>query len=92
MKELNVDYKMASKALGERLKKILSALISHEQTACVKDRFICETGRLISDIIEVSDVFNIEGFLGTMDIKKVFDSLHRSFLLAVLKTLVLVQR
>ena len=47
MKELNVDYKMASKALAERLKKILSALISHEQTAYVKDRLICETGRLI---------------------------------------------
>ena len=55
---LNVDYKIASKALAERLKKTLPVLISHEQTAYyVKDRFICETGRLISDIIEVSDVF-----------------------------------
>ena len=60
-------------------------MISHEQTAYVKDRFICETGRLISDIIEVSDVFNIDGFLVTMDIEKTFDSLNHSFLLAVLK-------
>ena len=48
-------------------------------------RFICYTGRLISDIIEVSGVFNIDGFLVTMDIEKAFDSLNHSFLLAVLK-------
>ena len=82
---LNVDYKIASKALAERLKKILPVLISHEQTAYVNGRFICETGRLISDIIEVSGVFNIKGFLVTMDIEKAFDSLNHSFLLAVLK-------
>ena len=71
---LNVDYKIASKAFAERLKKILPVLISHEQT-----------GRLISDITEVSDVFNIDGFLVTIDIEKAFDSLNHSFLLAVLK-------
>ena len=60
-------------------------MISHEQTAYVNGRFICETGRLISDLIEVSDVFNINGFLVTMDIEKTFDSLNHSFLLAVLK-------
>ena len=60
-------------------------MISHEQTAYVKDRFISETGRLISDIIEVSDVFNIDGFLVTIDIEKASDSLKLSFLLAVLK-------
>ena len=66
-------------------------MISHEQTAYVKDRFICKTSILISDIIEVSDVFNIDGFLVTMDVEKAFDSLNHSFLLAVLKNLVLVQ-
>ena len=41
---------------------------------------------MISDITEVSDVFNTDGFLVTMDIEKAFDSLNSSFLLAVLKT------
>ena len=77
---LNVDCKIALKALAERLKKILPVLISHKQTAYVKDRFICETGsRLISDIIEVTDVFNTDYFLVTMDIEKVFDSLNSLF-------------
>ena len=78
---LNVDNKIASKALAERLKKILPVLISHKQTAYVKDRFICKTGRLIPDITEVSGVFNIDGFLGTTDIEKAFDSLNHSFFL-----------
>ena len=82
---LNDDYKITSKALAEKLKKILSVLISHEQTAYVKDRFICEAVRLISDVTEVGNVFNIDGFLVTMDIEKAFDSLNHSFLLAVLK-------
>ena len=82
---LNVDYKVASKVLAERLKKILPVLTSHEQTAYVNVKFIWETGRLISDIIEVSDVFNINGFLVTMDIERAFDSLNQSFFLAVLK-------
>ena len=66
-------------------KKILPVLISNEETAYVKDRFICETGRLITDIIKVSDFFNIDGFFVTMDIEKAFDSKNHSFLLAVLK-------
>ena len=60
-------------------------MISNEKTAYVKDRFICETGRLMSDIIEVSDVFNIDGFLVTMVIEKAYDSLNHPFLPAVLK-------
>ena len=36
-------------------------LIFSQQTAHVKNRFIEESGRLISDIIEISDWFNIEG-------------------------------
>ena len=47
---LNIDHKTAWKAVAERLKKILPVLISHEQRASVKDKFVCETGRWISDI------------------------------------------
>ena len=64
---------------------MLPLLISHKQTVYVKDRFIFETGRLVSDILEVSDVLNIDRFLVAMDIEKTFDSLNHSFLYAVLK-------
>ena len=82
---LNVDYKIISKALAKRLIILLPELISSEQTAYVKNRFIGESGRLISDIIEVTDLLKINGYLVTMDIEKAFDSLDHSFLLSVLK-------
>ena len=49
-------------------------------TNCLrKNRFTEESVTLISDITEISDWLNIEGFLVTMDIEKVFDSLDHDF-------------
>ena len=70
---LNVDYKIISKALALKLKKVLPNLISPQQMAYVENRFIGESGRLITDIIEITDSLNKEAFLVTMDIEKAFD-------------------
>ena len=80
-----MDYKIISKALASRLKKVLPNLISPQQTAYVKNRFIGESGRLIADVIEITDILNKEGFLVTMDIEKAFNSLDHTFLISVLK-------
>ena len=53
------------------MKEVLSSIISPCQTAYVKGRFIGETGRLISDIIDMTNILNIDGFLVTVDIEKV---------------------
>ena len=82
---LNVDLKIISKALSERLKKVLPLLISPSQTAYVKNRFIGESGRLISDILDVSNIEKLGGYLLTIDIEKAFDSLDHTFLFNVLK-------
>ena len=59
---LNVDTKIISKALSERLKNVLSSLISIQQTAYIKNRFIGEGRRLISDIVNICHRNNIRGF------------------------------
>ena len=51
---LNVDLKIISKALSEKLKKVLPDSISSQQTAYVKNRRIGESGRLISHVIEIA--------------------------------------
>ena len=48
------------------LKKVLPNLISPQQTAYVENRFIGERGRLTSNIIEITDILNKEGFLVTI--------------------------
>ena len=65
------------------LKNLLSSLTSTQQTACIKNRFIGEGGRLISDIVNICDRNNIGGLLVTIDIEKAFDSLDHKFIFAV---------
>ena len=76
---LNVDLKIISKALSEKLKNVLPDLISSQQTAYVKSRHIGESGRLISDVIEIAKIKKLDGFLVAMDIEKPFDSLDHDF-------------
>ena len=82
---LNIDTKLISKVLAGRLKNALPSLISSDQTAYVKGRFISEGGRLISDVLEICDKLQIKGFLTTVDIEKVFDSINHCFLINVLE-------
>ena len=67
------------------MKNVLPELISSNQTAYVKNWCISESGRLISDVIEMCDILDISGYLVTMDIEKAFDSLDHDFLLFALK-------
>ena len=40
---------------------------------------------MISDILEISNLLALEGFLVTVDIEKAFDSVNHCFLLQVLR-------
>ena len=71
---LNVDYKIASKALALRLKKVLSAVINNTQTGYVEGRFIGENIRLRSDILNFTVDQDIEGIALFIDFEKAFGS------------------
>ena len=80
-----MDYKIISKALASRLKKVLPNLISPQQTAYVEKKFIGESGRLIANTIEITVILNKERYLVATDIEKAFDSFDHTFLISVLK-------
>ena len=82
---LNTDLKIFSKALAAKLKSVFPSLITSQQTANAQNRYNGEAGRLISDILEISDKLSVDGYLVTVDIQKAFDSLDHEFLLVVLK-------
>ena len=74
-----------SKAIFNKVKAVLPTLISSQQAAYLKNRFIGECGSSIFDIIEISNRLNIDGFLITMDTEKALDSLEHDFLSSVLR-------
>ena len=84
---LNTDMKIISKVLSTRIKGVLPYLISSNQTAYVKNRFISKSGRLILDILEIAETLELEGFLVTRDVEKAFDSVDHCFLLQILRKL-----
>lgn len=83
---LNVDYKIATKALALRLKKVLPSIINNAQTGYIEGRFIGENIRLISDVIDFTAEQNLEGIALFIDFEKAFDSLEWEFLLKALDT------
>ena len=55
---LNIDVKLISKASAERLKNVLPEIMSPNQNASVKNRCISEGDRLISHLLEMSEILN----------------------------------
>ena len=80
-----MDVKIASKALVNRVKKVIPKLIAVDQTVYVKGRFIGESIRVINDLIEHIEHEGDEGILFSTDIEKAFDSVDHTFLFSTLK-------
>ena len=77
--------KLILKVLASRLKSVISTIVNQNQVAYVNNRFISESGRLISDVLEITNSLDIEGLLMTVDIEKAFDSINHSFLMCLLR-------
>ena len=83
---LNVDMKIASKALALRLEKILPEIIQADQYAYVKGRTIFDAIRTIDDIMEFTKIQQLSGLMVAFDFEKAFDSLSWSFLFRALQS------
>ena len=60
---LNCDYKIAAKAIANRLKKVIPKLVNRDQTGFIKRRFTGENIRLINGVINFAAAKNIPGLL-----------------------------
>ena len=79
MSLVNVDVKIGSKAIAQRLEKVLPYIIHHDQNAFVKGRTIFDAVRTISDIAEFTSARDYPGIMTAIDFEKAFDSLNWNF-------------
>ena len=84
---LNCDYKIAAKAIANRLKKVIPELVNSDQMGFIKGRFIGENIRLIDSVINFAGAKNIPGLLLFLDFEKAFDSLNWAFIQRTFKHL-----
>ena len=49
---INVDYKIATKTIANRVKSVITKIIDHSQTGFIKGRYIGENIRLLFEIID----------------------------------------
>ena len=83
---LNTDYKIATKAIANRIKKYLPNIINCSQTGFIKGRYIGENIRLVQETIEKLDDENMPGLLFFADFEKAFDSVSHKYIIECLKT------
>ena len=88
---INVDTKILSKILVNRMKKSLSKLIHLDQYAFVSERYIGEAVRLILDVLEYTTEKKIPGILFGADFESAFNSVnHILFYLNLVLTITIL--
>ncbi len=77
---LNVDYKILSKLLAQRVSAVLPSLISYDQIGCMKGRYIGQHIRQLWDVMIQTKRQHIPGFVISLDVEKAHDSTNWSFM------------
>ena len=80
----NVDYRILAFVLANRVQSVINDIVSHDQNAYIKNRYIGYNIRLVEDIIDYYERLQKSGMLVMLDFQKAFDSLEWNF---VFKTL-----
>ena len=82
---LNVDYKIVSKSLSLRLKRVLPFIIHTDQTCSVIGRSISDNVHLLRNVFDFVEQKNIRCAFINLDQAKAFDRVSTKYLLQVLQ-------
>ena len=84
---LNTTYKLISLCITNRLRPVLSRIISTEQKGFPEGRTIADCSRLMFDVIHSCQANNIDGLILLIDFQKAFNSLSWEYIRETLHTL-----
>ena len=82
---LNMDYKICTKVLANRLRRVISIVLSEDQTCGIPDRSIFENLFLIRDTIDFVNYKELSAAIISLDQEKAFDRVNHGFLHRVLE-------
>ena len=81
---LNVDYKIISTAIGNRIKRVIDSIISPSQTAYIRGRCIAENSRIVYDTISHVNQTKTSGVIMAADFEAAFETISWPYLRSVL--------
>ena len=81
---LNVDYKILSKVLTLRLRKVIGEIVHPDQTCSMPGRTIQDNIHLIRNIIEYTNSKNMSAAIISLDQSKAFDRVSHKYLISTL--------
>ena len=81
---MNVDYKIISKALANRLSKVIGKIVNIDQTCSIPGRNIQDNSHLFRNIIDYVNEKDIDCAFLTLHQAKAFDLVSHDFLFQVL--------
>ena len=81
---LAVDYKILSKVITNRLKRIMPNLVGEEQTCGVAGRKIHDNLMLLRDVIDYVNFDNLDAALVSVDQEKAFDRISWKYMFNIM--------
>ena len=78
-------YKIISKVLANRLKRVISGIISETQNAFVLDRQILDSVLIANECLDSRLKARVLGVLCKLDVEKTFDHVSWDFLVYMLQ-------
>ncbi|CAF0977242.1 unnamed protein product [Didymodactylos carnosus] len=82
---MNIDYKILSKVLSQRLRKVIATIVHYDQSCSIPERNICDNVHLIRCIIEHYSRNKDPIGIILWDQEKAFDRINHQYLFAVLR-------
>ena len=64
---LNTDYKILTNFLAIRLQKVIPTIINSDQVGYIKNRYIGGNIRILSDILEITNLEGMEAYITQID-------------------------